>query len=139
MIGGPMKLAVNQYIMANPDRALEATGIVLAAGIAAVTLRQIMNVVGVKEKDLPEGAMTEAELLDEQQPEGFFGHAVLYTHESLKARKMRGGGVLPFVGWQHGLWRVRHASSWTGAADLDSESKPLDVVDVITPAMGWGR
>jgi len=135
MIGGPVKLAVNSYIMANPDRALEVTGALAAAGIVGVTLRQIIKVVGVKESELPEGGLAEVELLDEQAPAGFFGVAVGYAHDSLAAWKMRGGGALPRLGWHHGLWRVRHAGAWTGDPGFDAAARPLDLVDVITPAM----
>jgi hypothetical protein len=131
-----MRAAVNDYIVSNPTAALEVTGALVAAGVAGVTLRQIMRVVGLKESELPQGAMAEAELLDEQAPASFFGRAVSSVHASLVGWKMRSDLAPPMVDWRHGRWTVHHR---IGGMSLPIEQTELvrgfEITEVKTPLM----
>jgi hypothetical protein len=130
-----MQTAVNRLIVANPGMALEITGGLVAAGVAGVTLRQIMRHIGLDEKALPEGGMAEVELLDEHAPGGFFAEAVENVHASLVGYEMR-GAVLPKVGWFHGLWRVKNRGvAWMSDPGFDTEAQAFELVDIVTPAM----
>lgn len=137
MVGGPMKLAVNQFILNNPTAALEVTGGLMAG---AVTLAVIMKAVGVKESDLPAGGMAEVELLDEEAPERFFGRAVSYVHASLAEWKMRGDLSVPQVGWDHGRWDLRLRVGGTRVPlERTEELRAHQVVDVSTPVLSNGK
>lgn len=136
MVGGPMKLAVNQFIASNPTAALEVAGGLVAVG-AGLTLAHIMKVIGVKESDLPEGGMREVELLDAERPDRFFNNAATSLWASLAEWEMRGDLALPQMGWRHGPWSVRHrVHGFVEIPFKDTETAHgCMVTDVETPVM----
>lgn len=131
MVGGPMKLAVNEFIMRDPKLALEITGGIVAAG--SVTLRQIWREISNGAK-LSKQQEMEIDLLDEQCPDNFFPGAVKTVHYSLVGTEMR-KGILPYVGWFRGKWGVKNPGlTWSAAHD-----NPVDLIDVSTPVMQDGK
>lgn len=133
MVGGPMKMAVNQFIMDNPTVALHVAEGLVAVG-AGLTLRHVMKAIGVKESALPEGGMAEVELLDEKKPGWLVPRTVTSLRAGLLAYKMRNDIAVPQMDWKHGVWDVQHK---LGGFDVPStqEAVGFDVTVVHTPVM----
>lgn len=136
MVGGPMKLAVNEWLMT--PGALSVTAGLVSAGLAGIGAREIWHIVGGG--DLSDDQKRELELLDQEAPTGFFGNAIRSVHCSLIAREMRGGGASPRVGWHRGLWKVKYLGhTWSNDPWVDPDAKAFDLTDISTPVMEDGK
>lgn len=136
MVGGPMKLAVNEFLL-RPDALEVVSGLAVAGGLG---VRQIWKTLGMRTPTYDEAA--ELELLDEHAPKGFWSKAVSAVHTSLVAKEFRGRGnaIIPHVGWYHDIWSVEYRGfTWDTDPGFDDEAKAYDLTDIGTPVMVDGK